>query len=53
VHRLDFNLIAKVNKYINFSLGTVVLYDADQDKNVQYSQVLNIGILYTLQNFKE
>ncbi len=53
VHRLDFNIIAKVNKYINTSLGTVVLYDYDQDKNVQFSQVLNIGILYSLQNFKE
>jgi hypothetical protein len=30
-----------------------VLYDYDQDAKVQYSQVLNIGILYTLQNFKE
>jgi Protein of unknown function (DUF3078) len=53
VHRLDFNIIAKVNRYINTSIGTVVLYDFDQDSKVQFSQVLNIGILYSLQNFKE
>jgi hypothetical protein len=53
VHRLDFNIIAKVNKSVNASLGTVVLYDFDQDAAIQFSQVLNIGILYSLQNFKE
>jgi len=51
VHRLDVNIIARVNKYINTSIGTVVLYDFDQDKDVQFSQLLNIGILYNLQNY--
>ncbi len=53
VHRLDLNILAKVNKYINTSIGTVVLYDYDQDKNVQYSQLLSIGFLYTLKNYEE
>jgi hypothetical protein len=53
VHRLDVNLVAKVNRYINVSLGGVLLYDIDMDRSVQNSQQLSIGILYTLQNFKE
>jgi hypothetical protein len=53
VHRLDVNLVAKVNRYINASVGGVVLYDYIQDKDVQYSEIVNVGILYTLQNYKE
>ena len=53
VHRLDLNILAKVNKYINASFGSVLLYDFDQDKDVQFSQLINIGILYTLQNYEE
>ncbi len=52
VHRLDANLTAKVNKYVNVNLAGVLLYDYDQDKDVQYSQVLSLGILYTFSNQK-
>jgi hypothetical protein len=48
VSRLDASLVAKVNKYINVNLTGVVLFDNDQDRNVQYSQLLALGILYTL-----
>jgi hypothetical protein len=47
VHRLDANITAKVNKYINVNLAGVLLYDADQDADLQYSQVMALGILYT------
>jgi hypothetical protein len=47
VHRLDVNITAKVNKYINVNLAGVLLYDYDQDADVQYSQVMALGILYT------
>lgn len=50
VHRLDASLVAKVNKYVQVNLTTVVLYDYDQDVNIQYSQVLALGILYRLTN---
>jgi hypothetical protein len=50
VQRLDASLVAKVNKYINVNLTTVLLYDFDQDKDWQYSQVLALGILYTIKN---
>lgn len=53
VHRLDVNILAKVNRFVTTSIGSVLLYDYDQDKDVQYSQLLNIGILYTLQNYVE
>lgn len=50
VHRLDAGITAKVNRYINVNLSGVVLFDNDQDKDVQFSQVLSLGILYGLSN---
>ena len=52
-HRLDANLTAKVNRYINVALTGILLYDYDQDKAVQYSQGLTLGLVYSVQNFKE
>ncbi|MBY0434643.1 MAG: DUF3078 domain-containing protein [Cyclobacteriaceae bacterium] len=52
-HRLDVNLTAKVNKFINVSLGGIMLYDYDQDASVQYSQAFSLGVLYTFQNFQD
>lgn len=51
-HRLDLSLTAKVNQFVNVSLGGIVLYDYDQDLGVQLSQVFSLGILYTIQNYK-
>ncbi len=53
VHRLDANLTAKVNRYINVNMAGVVLYDYDQDSRVQHSQVLSLGILYTIKNYRD
>lgn len=52
VSRFDLSLTAKVNRYISTNITGVVLYDYDQDKDVQYSQVLSLGILYTFSNKK-
>jgi len=52
-HRFDLNLTAKVNRFINVSLGGILLYDYDQDSGVQLSQALNLGVLYTFQNFED
>jgi hypothetical protein len=52
-HRLDLNLTAKVNRFINVSLGGILLYDYDQDKQVQLSQAFSLGVLYTFQNYEE
>ena len=52
-HRLDFNITAKVNKFINVNVGSIVLYDFDQDTGVQVSQAFSLGVLYTFQNFEE
>lgn len=52
-HRFDLNITAKVNKFINVGLGGILLYDYDQDDEVQLSQLLNIGFLYTFQNYEE
>ncbi|MCB0488081.1 MAG: DUF3078 domain-containing protein [Cyclobacteriaceae bacterium] len=52
-HRLDLNLTAKVNKFINVGLGGILLYDYDQDTSVQLSQLMTIGFAYTFKNFEE
>jgi hypothetical protein len=52
-HRLDIDIIAKVNKYINMSVGGILLYDFDQDSGAQFSQVFSLGFLYTFQNYEE
>lgn len=50
-HRLDLGLTAKVGKYVNVGLTAIGLYDYDQDRGVQYSQGLTVGVAYTVQNF--
>jgi hypothetical protein len=52
-HRLDLDIIAKVNRFINVGLGGILLYDYDQDSGVQLSQVFSFGFLYTFQNYDE
>jgi hypothetical protein len=52
-HRFDLDLVAKVNKYINVSLGGIMIYDFDQDSGAQFSQVFSLGFLYTFQNYDE
>jgi len=52
-HRLDINLTAKVNKFMNVSLGGIMIYDYDQDSGVQLAQAFTLGIAYSFQNFEE
>jgi hypothetical protein len=52
-HRLDVTLTAKVNKFINVNLGSILLYDFDQDSGIQVSQAFSLGVLYTFQNYKD
>ncbi|MBT1696349.1 DUF3078 domain-containing protein [Fulvivirgaceae bacterium PWU4] len=52
-HRIDLDIVAKVNKYINVSIGGILLYDYDQDLGVQLSQVFSLGFLYNFQNYEE
>ncbi|RAW01068.1 DUF3078 domain-containing protein [Pseudochryseolinea flava] len=52
-HRLDVNLTAKVNRFITVGLGGILVYDFDQDDEVQLSQALTIGFAYSFQNFED
>jgi hypothetical protein len=52
-HRLDLNLVAKVNRFVNVSVGGILLYDFDQDSGLQLSQAFSLGILYSFQNYEE
>ncbi len=52
-HRLDIGLTAKVNKFMNVSLGAIMLYDYDQDSGLQLSEAFSLGVLYSFQNYEE
>lgn len=52
-HRLDLDILAKVNRFINVGLGGILLYDIDQDTGAQFSQIFTFGFLYTFQNYEE
>jgi hypothetical protein len=52
-HRLDLNLTAKVGRFVNLNLGAIVLYDHNQDSNIQFSQAFSVGLMYTFQNFAD
>lgn len=52
-HRLDLNLVAKLGRFMNASLGTILLYDHNQDNSVQVSQAFSLGVLYTFQNYAD
>lgn len=50
-HRLDLMLSAKVNRFIAVTVGGIMLYDYDQDDEVQWNQVFSLGFTYSIQNF--
>jgi hypothetical protein len=52
-HRLDLLISARVNKFISVGLGGIILYDYDQVDEVQFSQIFNIGFVYSFQNYEE
>ena len=52
-HRLELMLNAKVNRFITVGLGGILLYDYDQDAGAQISQVFNLGVALSYQNFEE
>lgn len=52
-HRLDAILSAKVWKYIDVNLNFIMLYDKDQDDDIQLSQALGIGFVYSKKNYKD
>ena len=52
-HRLDLIFTAKITSYISVNLAGTLLYDFDQDDEIQLSQGLGIGLVYTVKNYKE
>jgi len=45
-HRLDVNLVAKINRFMNVSLTGVGLYDRDTDTKIQGSQTFALGLTF-------
>lgn len=50
-HRLDVNILAKINRFFNVSFGGILLYDYDQDRDVQLSQAFSLGFVYSFKNY--
>ncbi|GAA4504167.1 hypothetical protein GCM10023172_30020 [Hymenobacter ginsengisoli] len=48
-HRLDLTLTAKVYGLLSVNFQSTVLYQYDQDSNIQFSQGLGLGLLLTRQ----
>lgn len=44
-HRIDATLSAQLTSFINLSLSAIMVYDFDQINEIQFSQLLGIGIL--------
>ena len=52
-HRIDLQLSARINKFLQMGMGGIFLYDFDQDPGAQISQMFTLGFLYSYQNYKE
>jgi hypothetical protein len=46
-HRFDATFTAKITKYITTTITTTLIYDYDQDPDVQFAQSLGLGIQFT------
>ena len=51
-HRLDAIMSAKIAKYFDVKLSLILLYDYDQIDELQSSQALGIGFVYTFKNYE-
>ncbi len=52
-HRLDLLLSAQVSKHISVNLGGIMVYDFDQDDEVQLNQFFNFGLVYSAKNYED
>lgn len=52
-HRLDLMFNIQAGKYVTVGLGGILLYDYDQDTEVQLSQLFQVGLAYSFRNFEE
>ncbi len=48
VHIFNANLTLKATKYLSTNLSVNIIRDYDQDKDIQLSQSLSLGIIYSL-----
>ena len=52
-HRFDLTFSAKLLKYVSFQFGGILIYDRDQDEDIQLNQYMNLGVSYNFQNYKD
>ncbi len=51
--RFEVAITTKITKYINVKLSGMLLYDKDQDGDIQSNQGMGVGFIYTFKNYKE
>ncbi|MGK7393324.1 MAG: DUF3078 domain-containing protein [Candidatus Cyclobacteriaceae bacterium M3_2C_046] len=52
-HFLEVLATSQVTRFIDVTLGLNLIYDFDQDQDVQLSQLFGVGLLYKVGNLKE
>lgn len=52
-HRLDLTVTAGITRFIDVNFTSIVIYDADQDDEIQFSQNLGVGIAFNFKNYEE
>ena len=52
-HRLDVMFNIQAGKFITVGIGGGLIYDIDQDTEVQLSQLFQVGFSYSFRNFEE
>jgi Protein of unknown function (DUF3078) len=50
-HRIDLLIKAKVNNLLNVGFSGILVYDTDQDADIQWNQAFTLNFSYTLRNF--
>lgn len=52
-HRLDLTLSAKINSFLSTDIGTIMIFDKDQDADLQLAQFFTLGVVYKFKNYAE
>jgi hypothetical protein len=49
-HRLEAQVTARVNKFVNVGLNTTAIFDADAAEKIQATEGLYLGLVYKFPN---
>jgi hypothetical protein len=52
-HRLGLTVTAGIASFIDVNFTSIIIYDSDQDDEIQFSQNLGVGIALNFKNYEE